>query len=64
MAKGSSDNTKKPDFHIRNSNLDLKKEIINIAKHKGISYSAFLRSRIIEIRDSFPAHMRQPLPKD
>jgi hypothetical protein len=62
--RGSSKNTETPNFHIPNKNLKLKKEIINIASHKGVSYSQFLRQEIIRIRDSYPEHQRNKNAQD
>lgn len=60
MARGSSKETKDPEFRISNTNLQLKKDIINIAANLGVTYSQFLRKEIIKIRDSFPEEKRRP----
>lgn len=64
MARGSSKETKDPEFRISNTNLQLKKDIINIAANLGVTYSQFLRKEIIKIRDSFPEEKRRPTLKD
>jgi len=60
MAKGSSKDSKTPKFIIANNNLALKRDIINIAGNLGLTYTQFLRGKIIEIRNSYPEHMKKP----
>jgi hypothetical protein len=59
MAKGSSASSESPDFYIRNENMKLKQDIVNIAGNIGLSYSAFLRREIIKLRDQYPEDMRK-----
>lgn len=54
MARGSSKDTDRAEFHISNSNLRLKREIVNIAKSKGLTYSQFCRQELIRIAASYP----------
>ena len=62
--KGNIQKSETPDFRVRNKSMTLKKEIVNIAAHKGLGYSAFLRSEIIKIRDNAPAEHRIAPSKD
>lgn len=39
-----------------------KKELINIAKHMGVTYSGLLKPVIIEFINSKPEHMRKAPP--
>jgi fructose-1,6-bisphosphatase len=52
MAKGSFDKTKTGEFRITNTNLKLKREIINIAKANQMTYSQWCRSVLIKARDA------------
>jgi hypothetical protein len=61
MAKGTSKNSETSDFRIQNKSMKLKMDIINIAANKGLTVTAFLRTVIIETRNSYPESMRQPL---
>ncbi len=51
MARGSYKETNDPEFRITNKNLRLKREIINISKSKGMTYSQYCRSLIIKARN-------------
>jgi len=46
MAKGSSKETKTAKFVISNNNMDLKRDIVNIAANLGLTYAQFLRGKI------------------
>lgn len=59
MAKGSSKNTETPDFWITNRNMKLKREIVNISKSEGKTYSQFCREQLIKIAASFPESARK-----
>lgn len=60
MAKGSSKTTQTPKIIVENKSMKLKMDLIGIADRKGQSLSAFIRSKLIEIRDSIPEEMRKP----
>jgi len=53
--------TKTAEFRIVNKSMRLKNDIINIAANKGQTVTAFLRTLIIETRNSYPEEMRKPL---
>lgn len=46
------------DFYVRNKSVALKREIVNIAKSEGTTYSQFIRKKLMEIRDSYPESKR------
>jgi hypothetical protein len=52
---------KTAEFRIQNKSMKLKVDIINIAANKGQTVTAFLRTLIIEARNSYPEEMRKPL---
>ncbi len=56
MAKYTKEET--PEFRISNRNKKLKREIVNIAKSQGKTYSQFCREKLIEIAASFPESAR------
>lgn len=59
MAKGSAASTETSKIIIMNQNLQLKKDLIAIAKNvDGSGLSNFLRRHLIKIRDSYPMEMR------
>jgi hypothetical protein len=53
-----------PDLRIYGINGKLKKEIINISKNLGIGISDFLKPKLKEISDSYPAHMKEAPKQD
>ena len=57
--KGSKKNTNKAELYIPlNGNIKLKRQIINISSHKGITYSQFLRSEIIKLVEIYPSNIK------
>lgn len=57
----SKNPTETPKFIVTNNNLQLKRDIINIAAHKGQTYSQLIRGLIIKFRDASPESERQPV---
>lgn len=55
MAKEES---RKPDFFIRNDSHELKAQIKALAKNKGLSYSPYVRTLLIEHVNSQPENKR------
>lgn len=51
--------TQTPNFVISNGNMRLKKEIINISKSEGKTYSQFIREQLIKIAASYPESARK-----
>lgn len=41
-------------FRVGNKSVQLKRDIVMIAKHEGVSYGEFLRRQIVKIRDAYP----------
>lgn len=66
MAKGN--NKKKyvllPEIRITGCSNIMRDEVNNIADNIGITTSSFLKQKLREIIDSYPAHMKQPIKKD
>lgn len=61
MAKGSSGTTETPQFMINNTDMQLKRDVVNITKRMGVPYSQALRDVIRKWRDSQPPEMRRPM---
>lgn len=64
MAQGSSKNTETADFWIRNMNMRLKREIVNISKSEGKTYSQFCREQLIKIAAAYPESAKKYREED
>jgi len=42
----------------------VREQLNNIADHKGLTTNSFVKSKIHEIIESFPQHMREPFNRD
>ena len=52
-----------PKIICENTNLQLKRDVMNIVEHKGTNLTTIIRSFLIEYRDKHPVHMREPVKK-
>lgn len=63
--RGSKFKTDKDSLFIRlNGNITLKRQIINIATNKGMTYSQYLRGEIIKIVAATDERLKRPPMED
>jgi hypothetical protein len=53
-----------PEIRITGCSEKTRDEVHNIADHIGVTTTAFLKQKLREITDSYPAHMKLPIKKD
>lgn len=49
------------ELRLKGVSKSLKAEIRNISKNSGVTMSGFLKTKIREIVESYPPHMRRPI---
>jgi hypothetical protein len=58
--KKSGQEQDETEIRIRTVPKDIREDLTNIAKNKGISLSTMLKPELRKIRDSYPNEMRKP----
>lgn len=49
-----------PEIRIKHVTPQMREDLRNIAKNIGVTLSAMLKSKLRDIRDSYPEHLRKP----